>query len=108
MKIITILSLCLTASLSFVHSEILDKTNDDAFTYDYSRICEKGCFRFTLDTAYDPYGLTNPLIDPFDFTFQISSEPDPEAEYIKYAINKLTSKMKYGFPSTADANAYFK
>ncbi|MGL4675160.1 MAG: hypothetical protein ACRCXK_09890 [Wohlfahrtiimonas sp.] len=107
MKIITILSLCLTASLSFANSEILDKDNNDAFTYDYSHICEQLCFRFTLDTAYDPYGLTNPLIDPFDFSFQISLESDPEAEYIKYAINKFKSKMKYGFPSTADANAYF-
>lgn len=36
MKIIAILSLCLTASLSFAHSVILDNTKYDAFTYDYS------------------------------------------------------------------------
>lgn len=106
MKIITILSLCLTASLSFAHSEILDKTNGDVFTYDYSQVCEQLCFHFTLDTAYDSYGLTNPLVDPFDFTFHFSSEVDPDIEHIKHVIRKLKSKTKYGFSSAADANAY--
>ena len=105
-KILTII-ICLTASLSFAHSTILDKTNDDAFTYDYSQVCEQLCFHFTLDTAYDSYGLTNPLVDPFDFTFHFSSEVDPDIERIKHIIRKLKSKTKYGFSSVADANAYF-
>lgn len=39
MKIITILSLCLIASLSFAHSETQDKIKDYTFTYDDSGLC---------------------------------------------------------------------
>ncbi|WP_077929347.1 hypothetical protein [Wohlfahrtiimonas populi] len=108
MKIITILSLCLTASLSFVHSETLDKTNDNIFTYDYSQVCAdtKNCiFPATFDALYKK---TYSFFDIYDFTECTNSEfitdvhdipPCP----IQY---KDLSIKKYGFSSKTDANAY--
>lgn len=113
MKIITILSLCLTASLSFANSEILDKTKDDAFTYDYSNICEIEYSPFSLDVIYaNIYGLNIPYQNP-DHPISIHAsmfitEPNFHLDYAKRVIRKLkSSSHRYGFPSKTDANAFF-
>lgn len=109
MKIITILGLCLTASLSFAHSTILDKTNDDAFTYDYSQACAdiQNCtFPATFDSLYKRSYI---FFDIYDFPECTNSAfitdvhgipPCP----IQYRDRSL---KKHGFSSKADANAYF-
>lgn len=110
MKIITILSLCLTASLSFAHSTILDKTNDDAFTYDYSGLCAdvQNCtFPATFDSLYkksyaffDLYDLSPSVCTRYAFITDIHGIPPCPIPY-----NDLSIK-KYGFSSKANANAY--
>lgn len=110
MKIITMLSLCVTASLSFSHSEILDKTNDDAFTYDYSQACAdiQNCtFPATFDSLYkksyaffDLYDLSPSVCTRYAFITDIHGIPPCPIPY-----NDLSIK-KYGFSSKANANAY--
>ena len=111
MKIITILSLCLTASLSFAHSETQDKVKNDAFTYDYSQVCAdiQNCtFPATFDALYkksyaffDIYDLSPSECTNFAFITEIHGIPPCPIQYRDLRIKK------YGFSSKADANAYF-
>lgn len=126
MKIITILGLCLTASLSFAHSTILDKTNDDAFTYDYSGLCADipNCYpsmknppEIDDNSQFPPipqrignsvatYGAS---WSDFEFVIvgadgrQIINSNKKIDEY-EAIYNKYSN---LGFSSEADANAYF-
>lgn len=108
MKIITILSFCLTASLSFAHPEILDKTKDDTFTYDNSGLCAdtKNCtFPATFGALYTKFYISFDIYDfsectNFAFITEVHGIPPCPIQYRDLRIKK------YGFPSKIDANAY--
>lgn len=125
MKIITILSLCLTAPLSFVHSQILDKTNDDAFTYDDSGLCADipNCYPSMKNL---PEIDDNSQLPPMplrvgesvsacgasfgsNFSFVVLGadgkpiHPDKKIDEYEAIYNKYSA---LGFSSETDANAY--
>lgn len=106
MKIITILSLYITASLSLAHSTLSYKERSDAFVYAYSQVCAdaKNCtFPATFDALYKK---SYTFFDIYDF---------PECTYSKFITDvhgippcpiqyKDLNIRKYGFPSESEAN----
>lgn len=130
MKTITILSLCLTASLSFANSEILDKTKDDAFTYNDSGLCDgiPNCYssmknlpeiddnsRFppmplrvgeSVSACGASFGSNFSFVIAGDDRYIINSNKkidEYEAIYNKYSTLGFSSEAN----ANANANAYF-
>ncbi|WP_077929349.1 hypothetical protein [Wohlfahrtiimonas populi] len=102
MKKVLAIIIYLTASLSFVHSEILDKINDDAFTYDYSGLCSN-TQHCQLIKYYDICSavLVSSCGNPHDFLGGYMC-PVYRREPPIYTPPKYLE-----FPSEANANAFF-
>ncbi|GAA5103681.1 hypothetical protein [Wohlfahrtiimonas larvae] len=123
MKIITILSLCLTASLSFAHTTRLNKIIDDTFTYDNSglyanalndqpisknlpKILQKSSISKRIKTTATIHNASQETLNFItigidDKPIWISHGEIDDDSYQRYFA------LGFGFPSEASANAYF-
>lgn len=104
MKIITILSLCLTASLSFAHSTLSYGERGDAFAYDDSGLC--------ADVPNCDLTLINRIpqniifwLDTIRYPKILSSAP-PE-NFLAYLPSRVASGNYFGFASETDQNIHF-
>lgn len=104
MKIITILILCLTASLSLAHSTLSYKERGDAFAYDYSEICTDNvnCDLTLINRI--PQNI-NLWLDTIGYPKIFSSAP-PET-FLPHFPYRATTANYFGFASETDQNIHF-
>lgn len=104
MKIINILSLCLTASLSFAHSTLFYGERGDAFAYDDSGLCADipDCDLTLINRI--PQNI-NFWLDTIRYPKILSSAP-PE-NFLAYLPSRVASGNYFGFASETDQNTHF-
>lgn len=104
MKIITILSLYITASLSLAHSTLSYKERGDAFAYDYSEICANDANCDLILVNRIPQNI-NLWLDTLRYPTILSSAP-PET-FLPQLPSRVTAANYFGFASETDQNIHF-